>query len=69
MTRQEFIAKVHEKMSIKGSLVSDAILDVALHADIDVETAARIIASNSELKKLLEEESIIFRTIKPKPSS
>ena len=66
MTKQEFISRVWDRITIKGTLVADAILDTAIHANIDVEAAARIVSSNPELKKLLEEESIAFKTVRPR---
>ena len=66
MTKQEFIHAVFERLNIKGTQVSDAILDTAIHSNLDVESAARIVAGNPELKKLLEEEAIFMKTLKPK---
>ena len=64
--KQEFIKKVWDKVKTTDAYVIDAIVDLAIVYNIDMETAAKIVSSNAPLKQLLEQQAIALKMVKPK---
>lgn len=64
--KQEFIKKVWDKIKTSDGHVIDAVVDLAVIYGIDMETAAKIVASNTPLKQLLEQQAIALKMVKPK---
>lgn len=64
--KQEFIKRVWEKVKGSDAYVIDAVVDLAAEYQIDIETAAKIVASNAALKQLLEQQAIALNMVKVK---
>jgi hypothetical protein len=62
--KEQFLKDVWYKVKNHNGLVMDVILDLAIKFDIDVETAAKIVTSEPELKQLLESQSVELNLVR-----
>lgn len=68
LSKEEFIVAVWNLINTTKCEALDAVQEVAERNDIDMETAGKLVGSNSALKKLIESQAYAVNQLK-RPAS
>jgi hypothetical protein len=69
LSKEQFIVSVWDKINKTRCDALDAVQEVAEANEIDMETAGKLVGSNSALKKLIESQAHQMNQLKrPNPS-
>ena len=64
LSKEQFIVAVCNKINKSNCLAFDAVVEVADANGIDMETAGKLVNSNSSLKKLIEAQALGLNQLK-----